>query len=291
MLQSMTGFGKASGTYGNKKITVEIRSVNSKQLDLNIRIPSVFRDKEMELKNFVAQKAERGKTDVTIYYEDLGVEKVFTLNKDVAKAYINEIKLLGEELGITVTEQTLAAVLRMPEVVSTEKKEADDNEWKTIMTLVDAALNSFVEFRMAEGGKLEADLKQRINAIMDSLKKTEPYDQQRIQTVREKIQKSLNEWLQQENIDKNRFEQELIYYIEKLDVSEEKLRLKTHCDYFTDTMEKENNAGRKLGFITQEIGREINTLGSKSNQAEMQKLVVLMKDELEKVKEQVLNIL
>lgn len=291
MLQSMTGFGKASGTYGNKKITVEIKSVNSKQLDMNIRIPSAFRDKEMELKNFVAQKAERGKTDVSIYYENLGDERVFSLNKDVAKAYINEVKLLGEELGITVTEQTLSAVLRMPEVVSTEKKEADENEWKTIMTLVDAALNSFVNFRIAEGGKLEADLKLRINSILDCLKKTEPYDQQRIQSVRDKIQKSLNEWLQQENIDKNRFEQELIYYIEKLDVSEEKLRLKTHCDYFTDTMEKENNSGRKLGFITQEIGREINTLGSKANQAEMQKLVVLMKDELEKVKEQVLNIL
>jgi len=287
----MTGFGKASGTYGNKKITVEIKSVNSKQLDLNIRIPSAFRDKEMELKNFVAQKAERGKTDVSIYYENLGEDKVFSLNKEVAKAYINEIKSLGNELGITVTEQTLAAVLRMPEVVSTEKKEADENEWNTIMTLVDAALDAFIEFRMAEGGKLETDLKQRIASILDCLKKTEPYDQQRIQTVRDKIQKSLNEWLQQENIDKNRFEQELIYYIEKLDVSEEKLRLKTHCDYFTDTMEKENNSGRKLGFITQEIGREINTLGSKANQAEMQKLVVLMKDELEKVKEQVLNIL
>ena len=291
MLQSMTGFGKASGTYGNKKITVEIRSVNSKQLDMNIRIPSAFRDKEMELKNFVAQKAERGKTDVSIYYENLGEDKTFSLNKDVAKAYINEIKLLGNELGITVTEQTLSAVLRMPEVVSTEKKEADDNEWKTIMTLVDASLNSFIDFRMAEGGKLENDLKQRVNAILENLKKTEPFDQQRIQSVRDKIQKSLNEWLQQENIDKNRFEQELIYYIEKLDVSEEKLRLKTHCDYFTETMEKENNSGRKLGFITQEIGREINTLGSKANQADMQKLVVLMKDELEKIKEQVLNVL
>lgn len=291
MIQSMTGFGKASGTYGNKKITVEVRSVNSKQLDMSLRIPSAFRDKEMELKNAAAQKIERGKTDISIYYENLGEEKLFSLNKDVAKAYISEIKQMGEELGITVTEQTLAAVLRMPEVVTSEKKEADENEWKTILQLVNEALNAFSGFRKSEGEKLEKDLNNRVASILDCLKKTEVYDQQRISAVRDKIQKSLNEWLQQENIDKNRFEQELIYYIEKLDVSEEKLRLKTHCDYFTDTMKNETNAGRKLGFISQEMGREINTLGSKASHAEMQKLVVLMKDELEKIKEQVLNIL
>lgn len=290
MIQSMTGFGKASGSYGNKKISVEVRSLNSKQLDLNLRLPSTFKEKEMELKSKIAGEVERGKVDVAIYYENLGEEKTYSINTALAEAYYHELRALSDKLQLNQSD-LLASILRLPEVVSSEKKEIDENEWITILGLVEEAVKNFKSFRQSEGEKLFNDLSARVELIEKLLGDTEPFDKDRMESVRARIQKSLQEYLGSENVDRNRFEQELIYYMERLDVSEEKVRLSTHCRYFIETMENEHHQGRKLGFISQEMGREINTLGSKSNQASMQKIVVLMKDELEKIKEQVLNVL
>ncbi len=291
MIRSMTGFGKASESYGSKKITVEIRSLNSKQLDLSVRIPSVFKEKEMALRTFVAQHAERGKVDVAVFYENVGEERSYSINKSLALAYYAELRELADQIGVKAEEQVLANLLRMPEVVSSEKREADEKEWASIMRLCGEALDQFSAFRDAEGEKLRVELQSRVDLILRYLEEVEPFEQQRIQLIKDRMQRSLSEHISQENIDTNRFEQELIYYFERLDVNEEKMRLRTHCQYFTETLEKEQHQGRKLGFITQEMGREINTLGSKSNHAGMQKLVVQMKDELEKIKEQVLNVL
>lgn len=289
MIRSMTGFGKTSANYQNKKITVEVRSVNSKQLDLSIRIPNVYKEKEIEIKNLLAEQAERGKIDVTIYYENLNDDRNYTINKQIAINYYKELQEISKELNLK-EENLLSVIMRMPEVVGSDKKELDENEWKVIYDTVKIAVVNFNSFRDSEGAKLLVELENRVNSIGSNLKLVDNYEKERIETTKTRIEKSLKE-LGQENIDRNRFEQELIYYLEKLDVTEEKQRLSAHCSYFLETLKKENNQGRKLGFITQEMGREINTLGSKSNHAEMQKLVVLMKDELEKIKEQVLNVL
>lgn len=290
MLYSMTGFGKATGAYGSKKISVEVRSLNSKQLDLNLRLPSVFKEKEMEVKSRIATSIERGKVDVSVYYENMGEEKAVSINTALAEAYYQDIQSLCAKLDIPKTE-ILATLMRMPDVISSEKKELDAEEWKTVETLMEQAIQNFLEFRRAEGEKLFGDLSYRVKQIESLLTETEQYESDRVENVRNRIHKALEEAVGAENVDKNRLEQELIYYIERLDVSEEKVRLRSHCHYFLQTMEKEHHQGRKLGFISQEMGREINTLGSKSNQANMQKVVVLMKDELEKIKEQVLNVL
>lgn len=290
MIQSMTGFGKATGAYGSKKISVEVRSLNSKQLDLNLRLPSMFKEKEMELKSKIAGEVERGKVDVAVFYENFGEEKTYSINTALAEAYYHELRALSDKLQLREGE-ILGHLLRLPEVVSSEKREMDENEWKTILNITEEAIRNFREFRNSEGNKLLKDLSDRVNLIEKLLDDTSTFEKERMENVRTRIQKSLEEYLGSENIDRNRFEQELIYYMERLDVNEEKVRLRTHCHYFIETMENENHQGRKLGFITQEMGREINTLGSKSNHAGMQKIVVLMKDELEKIKEQVLNVL
>lgn len=287
----MTGFGKASGTHGNKKISVEIRSLNSKQLDLNTRMPSHIKEKEIEMRNMIASNAERGKIDLSIFYESIGEEKVFTINKEVAKGYFRDMELLAAELDIPFKESALSNLMRLPEILNAERKELDEEEWTVLKQLISEALDHFNKFREDEGSRLQQELTERTQSIMSLLEKVSPFEKERIEIVKERLRKSLEENVGKENVDKNRFEQELIFYLEKLDVSEEKMRLATHCRYFEETMIKENSQGRKLGFITQEIGREINTLGSKSNHAEMQKIVVLMKDELEKIKEQVLNVL
>lgn len=291
MIKSMTGYGKAMGNLGNKKFTVEMRSLNSKQLDLSVRTPGVYREKELEIRNELSKLTDRGKIEFSIYCETQGEDTGNTINKSIAAGYFKQIKELAAELQINLNDEIIHTVLRMPDVMKTERQELDENEWKEVWKIAKEAIAKFDEFRVTEGKTLQKEVSDRIKLILDLLLQVEPFEKSRMETVRERIGKSLADFAGNENVDKNRFEQELIYYMEKLDISEEKLRLKTHCDYFIETMDKEINQGRKLGFITQEIGREINTLGSKSNQADMQKIVVRMKDELEKIKEQVLNVL
>lgn len=285
----MTGFGKHVSELPDKKITVEVRSLNSKQLDLNVRVPSQYREKELELRADVARVAERGKVDLTIYVENTGDVKAVSINKALARNYYNEIQALAGEIG-QQPEDYISLIMKMPEVLRPEKQELDEQEWTQVKEAVSKALEALVNFRIDEGRVLHKEFESRISQIMDLLAEVGELDQQRIPAVRERMQKAIGEMIEKEKIDQNRFEQELVYYIEKFDITEEKLRLKTHCEYFLKTM-KEASSGRKLGFITQEIGREINTIGSKANDAGIQKLVVRMKDELEKLKEQLLNVL
>src|SRR3954468_24695736 len=290
MMKSMTGFGKALAEVSGKKINVEIRSLNNKQLDLNFRIPYIYKEKELELRSEVSKQVERGKVDVSIYLEALQDAVPVAINKTLAKFYFKELEGLSAELK--ETQNLLPLVLKMPEVLKAEKEivELDETEWKEIKKAADQAIEAFQKFRSDEGRTLEKEFKSRIAIIGSLLLEVVSLDGLRITNIKERIKTNLAEAIDKDKIDQNRFEQELIYYIEKLDITEEKLRLKTHLDYFVATME-EPAAGRKLGFITQEIGREINTIGSKANDSAIQKLVVQMKDELEKVKEQLLNVL
>jgi uncharacterized protein (TIGR00255 family) len=287
----MTGFGKALAEVSGKKINVEIRSLNSKQLDLNFRIPYIYKEKELELRSEVSKQVERGKVDVSIYLESIQDVMPVAINKTLARFYYNELKSLSEELK-EKDQNLLPLVLKMPEVLKGEKEivELDEAEWKEIKKAVDQAIEAFQKFRSDEGRTLAKEFKSRIAIIASLLLEVVKLDGLRITNIKERIKTNLAEAIDKDKIDQNRFEQELIYYIEKLDITEEKLRLKTHLDYFTVTLE-ELAAGRKLGFITQEIGREINTIGSKANDSGIQKLVVQMKDELEKIKEQLLNVL
>lgn len=285
----MTGFGKATKENAGKKIRVEIRSVNSKQFDLNLRLPSSYREKESEIRKDILTRLERGKIDFLLFTEAVAETRKVAIDKDVAKAYYKEIKSLSEELNLN-QENILSTLLKLPEVISTQREEPDENEWKEVQTALTEAIAAIDNFRLTEGKELEKDFRMRIGKILELLEKIEACEGERMQTIKGRITKNLAEVIPTDKTDKNRFEQELIYYLEKIDITEEKLRLKTHCDYFISTM-KEDTAGRKLGFITQEIGREINTIGSKANHAEIQRLVVQMKDELEKIKEQLLNIL
>lgn len=291
MLKSMTGFGKATAEIPGKKVVVEIRSVNSKSMDLNLRVPYLYKEKELELRGEISKQLERGKVDVTVYTESIHEAMPVSINKTLAKAYHKELKALSEELGEN-TPDLLALALKMPEVMKAEKEvaELDEAEWKQIKATVAQAIEAFQKFRADEGNVLSNEFKARVGLIDQLLKKVIQMDSTRTETIKSRIRTNLAEAIEKEKIDQNRFEQELIYYIEKLDITEEKLRLKTHLDYFTGTM-NEPACGRKLGFISQEIGREINTIGSKVNDAGIQKLVVQMKDELEKVKEQLLNVL
>ena len=291
MIKSMTGFGKSVTEITGKKITVEVRSLNSKSLDLNLRIPYIYKEKELELRSDIAKQIERGKVDLTVFTESTQDSLPIAINKTLAKTYYKELKGLSEELNEN-TGNLLALVLKMPEVMKAEREvvELDEAEWKQVKKAVDKAISAFQEFRDDEGKILKKEFKTRIGIINKLLEDVINSDASRIENVRNRIKNNIAELVEKEKIDENRFEQELIYYIEKLDITEEKLRLKTHLDYFIKTM-AEPSAGRKLGFISQEIGREINTIGSKANDANVQKLVVQMKDELEKIKEQMLNVL
>ena len=289
MLKSMTGFGKATQEFHNKTVQVEIRSLNSKNADLSLRLSSVYRDKEHELKSEIARLLERGKIDLSVYVEPKVQETPVEVNTALAKVYYEKIKQLAIELN-EPTDHLLAHVLKMPDVLKTERKEPDEQDWKDIHSVILRAVEELNRFRSDEGRSIEEDFANRIAVIAGALENIKVHDAARIQNIKDRIHKNLEEVVGVDKIDKNRFEQELIYYIEKLDINEEKVRLKTHLDYFLKTM-KEPAGGRKLNFIGQEIGREINTIGSKANDAEMQKLVVLMKDELEKIKEQTNNVL
>ena len=285
----MTGFGKATKEFENKTVNVEIRSLNSKNLDLSLRLSSTYRDKEHELKSEITKLLERGKVDLSVYVESKIEETPVQINTDLAKSYYNQLKQLAVELNEPTTN-LMAHVLKMPDVLKSERKEPNEQDWKDIQSVIFLAVEGLNNFRSDEGKSIETDFETRLGIIADSLEKIKEHDAARIQNIRDRIKKNLEEVVGKEKIDNNRFEQELIYYIEKLDINEEKVRLKTHLDYFIKTM-KEPAGGRKLNFIGQEIGREVNTIGSKANDAEMQKLVVLMKDELEKIKEQTNNVL
>ncbi len=285
----MTGFGKASKEFENKTVNVEIRSLNSKSLDLSLRLSSTYRDKEHELKSELAKQLERGKVDLSIYIESKTTETPVEINTELAKSYYQKIKQLANELN-EPTEHIISYVLKMPDVLKSERKEPNENDWKDIMSVVRLAINELNKFRSDEGQSLEKDFKTRLQNIEDCLNQIKQLDANRITAIKERIKKNSEELITKDKFDTNRFEQELIYYIEKLDINEEKVRLKTHLDYFYKTMQ-EPLGGRKLNFIAQEIGREINTIGSKANDADIQRLVVVMKDELEKIKEQTNNAL
>lgn len=282
----MTGFGKASLQLPTKKITVEIKSLNSKGLDLNTRMPSVFREMELGLRNQISQRLERGKVDFSLYVEVTGEETTSKINVPIVKGYINQMKAV-----IPTADETelMKMAVRMPDALKTERDEIDENEWKQIQTVIDEALENIANFRKDEGASLEKEFQLRIANINNLMNEAVSYDAERVETVKTRLRTALDEL--KVNVDENRFEQELIFYLEKYDITEEKVRLGNHLNYFIETLNGTEANGRKLGFITQEMGREINTMGSKSNHSEMQKLVVMMKDELEKIKEQVLNVL
>jgi uncharacterized protein (TIGR00255 family) len=273
----MTGFGKASLQLPTKKITVEVKSLNSKGLDLNVRMPSVYREMELGLRNTIAQKLERGKVDFSIYIEVTGEETSSKINVPIVKGYINQMKAVIPNADET---ELMKMAVRMPDALKTERDEIDENEWKEIMKVVDDAMKNIASFRLDEGKSLENEFVTRIENIRNYMNQAVSMDTER--TALDELES---------NVDENRFEQELIFYLEKYDITEERVRLENHLNYFIETIAGTEANGRKLGFITQEIGREINTMGSKSNHSEMQKLVVMMKDELEKIKEQVLNVL
>ena len=285
MIQSMTGFGKSVIQLPSKKISIEIKSLNSKILDLNARMPSMYREKELEIRKQIADALTRGKIDFSLFVEMTGEGTSTLINKTIVTQYIKQLKEVvdGDET------EMLKMAIRLPDAVTTERDEIDEDEWKLIQAEIDSALKHLVDYRLHEGKSLEADFLDRIKNINELLKKVIEMDPERIDGVRERLKKGIAEL--KENIDQNRFEQELVYYIEKFDITEEKVRLHNHLDYFIKTLISPDSNGKKLGFISQEIGREINTIGSKSNYAPMQKLVVQMKDELEKIKEQLLNVL
>lgn len=287
MLQSMTGYGKATGSFNDKKIVVEVRSLNSKNLDLFVRLAPLYKSKEIEIRKMVGEALDRGKTELNINIENTGSTANFVINKELAKIYYNDLKSISEE--VNEPQDLLAMVMRMPEIYVNQSEELTDEESQQLETLVKEALNKLIDFRQQEGKSLLEDLTTRIEEIRALLLRVPEFEQLRIDTIRERMRKGFED--NNTNIDENRFEQELIYYIEKLDVTEEKVRLENHLDYFLETMKAGKSVGKKLGFISQEIGREINTLGSKSYHVELQKIVVQMKDNLEKIKEQVLNTL
>ncbi len=291
MIQSMTGYGKASGEIGNKKLTVEIKSLNSKQLDLSTRISNLYREKDIEIRNELSQKLERGKVDFSLYIDNTGKESVTQINQSVVEGYFWQIKELSDKAGIPAPEDWFSVLLRMPDVLKSETQELQEDEWVEVKKVIAQAVEQFILFRTQEGKSLERVFETKIANIKQLAQEINKYEAERIEKVKTRLRDNLLAIGEKVDYDKNRFEQELIFYIEKLDVNEEKVRLANHLDYFLETMQHEKSPGKKLGFIAQEIGREINTLGSKANHSEMQKLVVLMKDELEQIKEQVLNVL
>jgi uncharacterized protein (TIGR00255 family) len=282
----MTGFGKASLQLSTKKITVEVKSLNSKGLDLNTRMPSVYRENELALRNLLALKLERGKVDFSLYVEVTGEDTSSKINAPIVKAYMAQLKTILPDADDT---ELMKMAISMPDTMKTEREEIDENEWKQIQTVIDEAIENMLSFRKSEGASLEKEFTLRVENIRNYMNQALVLDPERVNNIKERLQTAIDEL--KVNVDTNRFEQELIYYLEKLDITEEKVRLTNHLDYFLQTLNGSEANGRKLGFITQEMGREINTMGSKSNHAEMQKLVVMMKDELEKIKEQVLNVL
>ena len=282
----MTGFGKSSLQLATKKITVEVKSLNSKGLDLNVRSPSVYREMELGLRNEVATRLERGKIDLSVYIELTGEQTSTKINVPIVQAYMQQMKAVLPQADET---ELMKMAVRMPDALKTEREEIDENDWIEIQHVIQEALANIAQFRVDEGASLQKEFVLRIGNIRSYMQEALLLDHERVQAIKDRLQTAIAEL--QVQVDENRFEQELIYYLEKLDITEEKVRLTNHLDYFIETLNGAEANGRKLGFITQEMGREINTMGSKANHATMQKLVVQMKDELEKIKEQVLNVL
>ena len=286
MIQSMTGFGKATLQLPTKKITVEVKSLNSKGLDLSVRMPSLYREMELGLRNQIALKLERGKVDFSIFIESTAEQTSTKVNVPIVKAYIKQLREVYADADET---ELMKMAVRMPDTMKIERDEIDENDWIQIQTVIEEALQNILNFRRDEGASLEKEFQLRIGNIRQYMTDALALDPERVQAIKDRLQTAISEL--KVNVDENRFEQELIYYLEKLDITEEKVRLKNHLDYFNAALSSDDSNGKKLGFIGQEIGREINTIGSKSNYAPMQKLVVQMKDELEKIKEQLLNVL
>jgi uncharacterized protein (TIGR00255 family) len=291
MIKSMTGYGKAIAETPQKKITVEIKSLNSKQLDLSTKLPWLYREKEPEIRNMISQKLDRGKIDLSIYLDILEGEAGTVLNKSAVRSYYAQFRDIASDLGIKLDDQIFSAIMKLPDVLKTDKPELPAEEWEIVRNKVMESVEELDRYRMEEGNSIMTDLHKSIGNILTFLRDVSLHEGGRIQKIREKLMSILEDNLGNDNIDRNRFEQELILYLEKYDINEEKVRLKTHCDYFIATLETPSPNGKILNFISQEIGREINTIGSKANDASIQKLVVMMKDELEKIKEQANNVL
>ena len=287
----MTGYGKATAETGNRKVIVEIKSLNSKAMDISTKIIPAYRDKELDIRSRITAALERGKVDFALYIDAAATSGAQAINVAVFKNYLQQIESLAIATEYKVPDDIISTVLRMPEVLSTNQMdEVSDEEWASVSKAVDQAINALVEYRKVEGTALEKKFREKISNISALLASVEPYEKDRVVKIKERMRASMLDAVGK-NYDENRFEQEMIFYIEKLDISEEKQRLSNHLDYFIKTLEEGHGQGKKLGFIAQEMGREINTLGSKSNQAEMQNIVVRMKDELEQIKEQVLNVM
>jgi uncharacterized protein (TIGR00255 family) len=291
MLKSMTGFGKEICQLEEKTVSIEVKSLNSKQLDIYTRIPATYREKDLSIRNILSNKLQRGKVELNLGIEITNAKSAGKINAPVVKEYYEQFKAIGTDLGLDYKESVLSVIMRLPESLKVTKEELDVEEWKKIEATIILAIDALIEFRTQEGSALKEELLGRVDNIEKKIDLLTPYEEIRIKNVREKLEAGLNDYSNMEKIDTNRFEQELIYYIEKLDITEEKVRLRNHCLYFREVIESTDTVGKKLGFIGQEMGREINTLGSKANHHEIQKLVVEMKDELEKIKEQVLNVL
>jgi uncharacterized protein (TIGR00255 family) len=291
MIKSMTGYGKSIAETQQKKITIEIKSLNSKQLDINTKLPWMYKEKDLEIRTLISQKLERGKIDFTIYFDNLDSELIPVINKNTVKNYYNQLMEISAELGIATDPNILSTIMRLPETLKTEKQELPAEEWNIVKEQIVEAINMLDLYRIEEGNALSVDIRNSLGRITCYLENIESFESDRIAKLKEKLTSILDMNFKSENIDRNRFEQELIYYLEKFDINEEKVRLKKHCEYFLETADSPVSTGKQLGFIAQEIGREINTIGSKANDVSIQKLVVMMKDDLEKIKEQTLNIL
>jgi uncharacterized protein (TIGR00255 family) len=288
----MTGFGKATLELENKKVSIEIKSLNSKQLDINTRIPNLYKEKDLVLRNEIKNQLERGKVELSVFIESVGTDKETKINKPIVEAYYQQLSELSSELGIPMDQEPiLQTIVKLPDALKTEHQELDEEEWNQIFEGFKSAVADLNSFRKQEGDALQEDIFERIANIEKLLQEVPQYEANRIETVKTRINDNLKDFVEKQNVDKNRFEQEIIYYLEKLDITEEKVRLANHCKYFIETASNGNSIGKKLGFIAQEIGREINTLGSKANDSDIQKIVIQMKDELEKIKEQLLNVL
>jgi len=291
MIQSMTGFGKATGDYNGKKIVVEIKSLNSKQIDISTRLSGLYREKDIEIRNELSHALERGKIDIALYIDSSGKESISHLNQTVIETYYQQIKSISDSTGIPVPDNWFEVIMRLPDVMKSEITELVEQEWDAVKNILLDAINQIKDFRIQEGKSLELVFRNNIARIAELLDAITPYEQERVEKIKIRLEENLQQIADKFEYDRNRLEQELIFYIEKLDINEEKTRLKAHLEYFLETIDKEASPGKKLGFIAQEMGREINTLGSKANHSEMQKLVVLMKDYLEQIKEQTLNVL
>ncbi len=287
----MTGFGKAECELKDRKIVVEIKSLNSKNIDIYTKIPGVYREKELEIRNTISKKLQRGKIEFVLYYEITDDNKATSINAGVVKNYVEQLKSIATDLNLQSSEQLLQMAIRLPDTLNIEREEIDDNDWSIINETILKAITQLDDFRIQEGKYLKEDIEQRIKIIEDNKEKITPFELNRTEKIKERLRDNLINNIDEKDYDKNRFEQELIYYLEKLDITEEKVRLTNHCNYFIEMINEPESNGKKLGFISQEIGREINTIGSKANDSDIQKFVVLMKDELEKIKEQMLNIL